>query len=206
MAKHTAYALLATFIAIPAFAADARITADERAKLLKYLHDSQAEFLASLDGVTDAQWRWKPTPEKWSVAETAEHIAISEDFLFDLGTKKAMSTATDPEWEAKTKGKTELLERALVNRTRKVQAPEPLKPGGITMTRDQVIARFQVARARTIQFAETTELPLREHITAGPFPVFDPLNAYHFVLYIPLHNLRHNQQIAEVKATPGYPK
>jgi hypothetical protein len=49
-------------------------------------------------------------------------------------------------------------------------------------------------------------LPLKEHITAGPFPVFDPLNAYPFLLYIPLHNLRHDQQIAEVKVTPGYPK
>jgi hypothetical protein len=74
------------------------------------------------------------------------------------------------------------------------------------MTRDQVLARFKTARAKTIQFAETTQLPLREHITAGPLPAMDPLNGYHLILYIALHNLRHNQQIAEVKATPGYPR
>ena len=197
--------LLTAALSVPVFAADPHITPEERAKLLKYLKDSQQEFLASLEGVTDAQWRWKPAPEKWSVGETAEHIAIAEGFLFDLSTK-AMSSAPDPDWETKTKGKTEFLERALLNRNRKVQAPEPLNPGGITMTRDEVIAKFKAGRAKTIQFAETTQLPLREHITAGPFPVLDPLNAYHFVLYIPLHNLRHDQQIAEVKATPGYPK
>jgi hypothetical protein len=197
--------LIAAFVAIPAFAADPHITPEERAKLIKYLEDSQKEFLASLDGVTDAQWRWKPAPERWSVGETAEHIAISEGFFFDLATK-AMASPPDPDWEAKTKGKTEFLERVLVNRKTKVQAPEPLDPGGITMTRDEVIAKFKAARAKTIQFAETTQLPLREHLTAGPFPALDPLNAYHFVLYIPLHNLRHDQQIAEVKATPGYPK
>jgi hypothetical protein len=203
--RQTLIALLAAFISLPAFAADPQITPEERAKLVKYLHDSEQEFLSYLDGVTDAQWRWKPAPERWSVGETAEHIAIAEGFLFDLA-NKAMASPPDPDWEAKTRGKTEFLERVLVNRTRKVQAPEPLDPHGITMTRDEVIAKFKAARAKTIQFAETTQLPLREHITAGPFPALDPLNAYHFVLYIPLHNLRHDQQIAEVKATPGYPK
>ena len=191
--------------AFPAPAADPQMTPEERAKLLRYLRDSQQEFLNLLDGVSDVQWRWKPAPEKWSVAETAEHIAIAEGFLFQLA-NKAMASAPVPDWEAKTRGKTELLERALVNRSTKVKAPEPLDPGGITMTREEVIAKFTENRAKTIQFAETTQLPLREHITAGPFTFFDPLNAYHFVLYIPLHNLRHNQQIAEVKASQGYPK
>jgi len=199
------FAIAALFVALPGFAADPHITPEERAKLLRYLHDSENEFLASIQDVSDAQWRWKPAPEKWSVGEVAQHVTIAEGFLFALSTK-AMESPADPDWETKTKGKTELLERALVNRTRKVQAPEPLQQNGITMTRDECIAKFKAARARTIEFAETTQLPLREHITAGPFPVFDPLNAYHFVLYIPLHNLRHDQQIAEVKATPGYPK
>lgn len=169
---------------LPAWASEPQITPEERAKLVKYLRDSQTEFLGLLDGVSDAQWRWKAAPERWSVAETAEHIAIAEGFLFELA-MKAMSSPADPAWEAKTKGKTEFLERVLPDRTRKVQAPEPLNPGGITMTREQVIAKFKESRAKTIQFAETTQLPLREHITGGPFPALDPLNAYHFVLYIP---------------------
>ena len=36
--------------------------------------------------------------------------------------------------------------------------------------------------------------------------VFGTLNAYQWLIYIPLHNLRHEKQIAEVKATKGYPK
>ena len=197
--------LLVAATSFSAFAADPRITPEERAKLIRYLHDSQKEFLDLLEGVSDAEWSWKATPEKWSVGETAQHIALAEGFLFDMSSK-AMSSAPDPAWETKTRGKTELLERYLVDRSTKVKAPEPLNPVGVTMTRAEVIAKFNENRARTIEFAETTQLPLREHITKGPFPVFDPLNAYHFVLYIPLHNLRHNQQIAEVKASPGYPK
>jgi hypothetical protein len=197
-------ALLYVFAPLVA-ADDPRITADERAKLLKYLHDSQREFESLLADVTDAQWRWKPAPERWSVAETAEHIVIAEQMLFGLS-NRAMASPPDSDWEAKTANKTALLERVLPDRSRKVQAPEPLQPGGITMTKAQALATFRERRARTIAFAETTELPLREHLTNGLFPIFDPLNAYQFVLYIPLHNLRHNQQIAEVKATAGYPR
>jgi len=186
-------------------AEDPRITPYERAKLIKYLQDSQREFEALLADVNETQWRWKPAPERWSVAETAQHIVIAENLLFSLA-NQAMSNPADPEWETKTGEKTALLERALPDRSHKVQAPEPLDPTKITMTREQALAAFRERRARTVQFAETTQLPLREHLTKGLFPIFDPLNAYQFVLYIPLHNIRHNQQIAEVKATAGYPR
>jgi hypothetical protein len=178
---------------------------EERAKLIRYLQESRREFLSYITSLTDAQWTWKSTPDRWSVGEIAQHIVLAEGLLFDMA-RKALATAPNPDWEAKTRGKTELLERVMVDRSHKVRAPEPVNPAGIRMTRDQVLAGFRQLRSRTIRFAETTRLPLQEHITAGPFPLFDPLSAYQFLLYIPLHNLRHHQQIAEVQATPGYPK
>ena len=39
-----------------------------------------------------------------------------------------------------------------------------------------------------------------------PFPVFNTPNACDWLIDIPLHNLRHDLQIAEVKAGAGYPK
>lgn len=186
-------------------APDPRVTDAERASLVGYLDKSAQEFESLVSGVSDAQWAWKPTPERWSVGEVARHILISEDYLFEQA-MAAMRSPADAEWESKTGAKTALMERVLPDRTRKVQAPEPLNPLGTSpMTREQVLSAFRERRARTRQFAETTQLPLREHLTKGLFPVFDPLNAYQFVLYIPLHNIRHNQQLAEVKATPGYP-
>ena len=49
-------------------AADPRITPEERATLIKYLRQSETEFIALLDDVSEAQWRWKAAPERWSVA------------------------------------------------------------------------------------------------------------------------------------------
>ena len=193
-------------LAPAARAQDARISPDERAKLLRYLADSEKEFLSLLDGVTAEQWDWKASADRWSVGETARHILVSEDYLFGQA-MAAMNSPADSEWRSKTSDKTALLERVLPDRSRRVQAPEPLNPAGAgRLTREQVIATFREKRARTILFAQTTELPLLEHLTKGLFPIFDPLNAYQFVLYIPLHNIRHNKQIAEVQATAGYPK
>lgn len=189
----------------PVHAADAQMTSEERAKLVQYLRDSQAEFLSSVEGLSDAQWTWKSAPDRWSVGETAEHIVLAEGFLFEL-VQKALASPADPNWEAKTTGKTAFLERVLPDRSHPVQAPEPIRPEHLTLSRAQVIERYRALRAKTIAFAENTQLPVKEHITAGLFAQMDPLNAYHFLLYIPLHNIRHDKQIAEVKATPGYPR
>jgi hypothetical protein len=184
--------------------ADPYITSEERAKLIHYLQDSHTEFLSCIDGVTDTQWIWKRAPDQWSVGEIAHHIVLAEGLLFGMG-QRALGGEPNPEWETKTLGKAELLERVMVDRSRKVRAPEPVNPAGKAIARDQVVADFRVARARTMRFAESTLLPLKQHTAAIPFPIFDPLNAYQLLLYVPLHNLRHCQQIAEVKSTPGYP-
>jgi len=183
---------------------DARLSAEERAKAIKYLVDSQKELLASIEGLSEAQWKFKAAPEKWSVGEVAEHILLAEGLLFSA-VERALAAKPNPDWETKTKGKTELLERALVNRTTKAQAPESIVPTG-KLSRDEVIARFNEARAKTLKFASTTDLPLKDHTVEHPFPIFSTLNAYQWLIYIPLHNLRHNQQIAEVKADARFPK
>lgn len=110
----------------------------------------------------------------------------------------------DPDWETKTAVKTELLERVMPDRSQKATAPEPTQPQ--RLSQEEVVRRFQELRAQIIKFAEETEIPLKEHTAEHPFPVFNTLNAYQWLLLVPLHTMRHNQQIAEIKATPGYPK
>lgn len=183
--------------------ADAAMSAEERAHVLKLLEDSRAEFLSYVENVSEAQWTWKAAPDRWSVGETAEHIVLAEGGLFGR-MKVALDAAPNPDWEKKTGGKTEFLERVLVDRSGKAVAPEQIRPRGLS--KDEVIQRYKEARAKTIAFAQETQILLKEHTSEHPFPIFNTLNAYQWLLYIPLHNLRHDQQIAEVKASPGYPK
>lgn len=199
-------AVIALLLLSPVFwAADASpsMTPEERAHVVKLLKDSEAEYLAAIENVSDEQWKWKPGPDRWSVGDTAEHILLAETGLFNA-VQRAIQSPVNPDWQTKTVGKTEFIEKVMPDRSHKASAPEQLRPQGLSKA--EVIRRFKEVRARTIQFAETTQVPLKEHTFEHPFPIFGTLNAYQWLIYIPLHNMRHDQQIAEVKATAGYPK
>ena len=183
---------------------DPNMTAEDRAKVIKLLNDSHKQTLDLMEGLSEEQLKFKPAPEKWSVLEVAEHIYLAEGLLFGA-VEKALAEKPNPEWETKTKGKTEFLERVMVNRDRKATAPESIVPSG-KLTRDEVIVKLNESRAKTLKFTEETKLPLKAHTLDHPFPVFNTLNAYQWLIYIPLHNIRHNKQIEEVKADPNFPK
>jgi hypothetical protein len=183
-------------------AADPSMTAQERARVVQLLRDSEKEYLSAIEDVNEAQWNWKPAPDRWSVGQTAEHILLAEITLF-RAVEQAIKAPPDPDWEQKTSAKTEVLERVMPDRSGKGVAPEQVQPQGLSKA--EVIRRFKELRAQTIKFAVETQVPLKEHTFPHPFPIFKVLNAYQWLLYIPLHNLRHDQQIAEVKRTMGYP-
>lgn len=176
----------------------------DRDKVVRLLHESEQETLEAIRNVSEAQWTFKPAPGRWSVGEVSEHILLAEGLLF-AQVEKALAAPANPEWETKTKGKTEFLEEVMAPRKGRAQAPESIVPSG-KMTRADFIKKFQEIRAKTLKFAETTDQPLKAHTAEHPFPVFNTLNAYQWLIYIPLHNQRHNKQIAEVMATDGYPK
>lgn len=171
------------------------LTAEERAHLIQLLRDSQDEFLRLTAGLTDAQWTTKPTPDQWSVQEAAEHLVVGEKGLLAKA-KEALAGPPHQDWEEQDARKTRFLDRALPDRSHKVTAPEPLRPHR-AWTREESIALYQRGRAHTIQFVTEIDGPLKDHTAEHPFPVFNTLNAYQWLLYIPLHNIRHNQQIAE---------
>src|SRR5215468_9312447 len=101
--------LLPLLICLPLAAADPHMTDAERTKVLNWLAESRKEFLAAIDGVSDAQWKWKPAPERWSVAEVAEHVVLAEASQFEH-VKKALAAPADADWEKRTRGKTEMIE------------------------------------------------------------------------------------------------
>jgi DinB superfamily len=190
-------------LTIPALAqtADPKMTKAERAELIELLNKSEKEFLQAVEGLSQQQWSFKPGPDRWSVAECAEHIVLAEALLFETATT-SLTAASDEKWED-TLRKTDILRRALPNRSTKVDAPAAIKPRQ-AMTRQQLMARFKEQRARALAYVQETEAPLKAHTAANPF--FGPLNAHQWLLYIPLHHLRHNLQIAEVKSSSSYPQ
>src|SRR5207245_579540 len=85
------------------------LTAEERSRAVEYLKQTQKDFLASIDGVSEAQWKFKAAPDRWSIAETAEHIAVAEQAIWDLVTGKIMKSPAAPDKRAEVKGKDEMI-------------------------------------------------------------------------------------------------
>lgn len=189
----------------PPGSGDGKLTPEERARAVKMLEDSQKEFLSYVENLSDAQWNARPIPFKWTVGETAEHIALGEGLLFSA-MEQAIAAPVNPEWETKTEGKEKILDNLLAARQGRAAAPEPIQPLKRKMSRAEIMKLYKENRAKTFKFIETTDLPLKAHTLAHPFPVFGTLNAYQWLLYIPAHNLRHNKQIAEVINNPAFPK
>ena len=190
-------------LAGPLRAADANMTQQERDQVIQLLKDSQTEFVQAVTNLSDEQWKWKPAPNRWSVAEVSEHILLGEGMLF-AKMQEALASPPNSEWEKKTAGKTEFILKVMAPRLGKAQAPEDIQPRG-NLTRAEIMNRFAEVRSNTLQFAEQTQVALKEHTSEHPFPVFGTLNAYQWLIYIPLHNMRHDKQIEEVKSTPGFP-
>jgi len=180
------------------------MTADEREAALKSLQATHDAFLKSIAGLSEKQWKFKPAPDRWSVAEVSEHIAVSESAIFGLVSKQIMTGPLDPAKRAEVAGKDEVVLSKVPDRGHKAQAPEFLKPTNRFATRDENIKAFEDARKATMDYVRTTEDDLRDHFF--PHPLLGTLDAYQWILLISAHSERHTKQIEEVKADPNYPK
>lgn len=188
--------------AAPAFAEP--LTKEERERGMSELHATRKLFLDATARLSEAQWNFKPAPEVWSVAEVAEHIAVSEDMIFGLVTEKIMKTPAEPDKRAEGKGKDEMILEKVVDRSQKVQAPEALRPTHRWATQQALIDHFKESRDRTIAYVENTPDDLREHF--GEHPLLKQMDGYQWILLISAHSHRHTLQIEEVKANPNFPK
>jgi len=194
--------ILATFL-LPILAFSQALTQGERDRALSELHASGKLFADALTGLSAAQWNFKPDANTWSIAECAEHIALSEDLVFGV-IQKVMASPAAPEKRAEVKGKDAVVLKSISDRTTRFKAPESLAPTGRWKTAAETLAHFRRSRERLMEYIRTTGDPLRVHFS--PHPAVGLLDAYQWVLLTGAHTERHVSQIAEVKANPAYPK
>lgn len=178
------------------------LTQGERDRALSHFHSTRKLFLDVASSCSGPQWSWKPAADKWSLAEVAEHIALSEETLYQAVLKATQGPA-EPARRAEVKIKDEVILRVVPNRDRKVQAPEMLKPRSTFAGKEAAVDAFRKARDRNIAFVRETGAPLRDHF--APHPALGLLDAYQWLIFISAHSERHILQMKEVMATAGYP-
>jgi hypothetical protein len=183
------------------------LTQEERDHAVAELEGSKKAFLDATKGLSPAQWNFKSAPDRWSVAECAEHIALAEGYIFGLVSEKIVKAPANPEKRDAAKGKDEVLVKMLQDRSHKATAPEPIDPVKHgSMTPEASVKLFLDNRAHTIEYIKTTQEDLRDHLFDHPVPAIGTLDAYQWILLISGHSRRHTLQILEVKADANFPK
>jgi hypothetical protein len=180
------------------------LSAEERDAALKSLQATHDAFLKSIAGLSDKEWKFKPAPDRWSIAEVSEHIAVSESMILGYVQKQIVTSAATPEKRAEVKVTDQQILTLVPDRSHKAQAPEFLKPTNRWATRDELVKSFEDSRRATMDYVRTTNDDLRDHF--GPHPLLGPMDAYQWILLISAHSERHTKQIEEVKADPNFPK
>src|SRR5919198_4782321 len=131
------------------------LTQADRDKAMKYLESTQQGVVDATKGLSPAQWSFKPTPDRWSIAEVTEHIAAAEDFIRGMVVEKVMTAPTRPAGED-VASIDALVLTAIPDRSQKKQAPDPLKPTNRFGSPEASLKHFAEARATTEDFLTKT--------------------------------------------------
>ena len=196
-------AAILMLILAPAAPSGEAISKQDRDAVVKYLTTTRDQVIAETEKLSDAQWNFKQGPDRWSVGEVVEHLALAENFLAEARQKAMDGPPATAEQLAKAKGQDAVILKAIPDRTQKVQAPEPIQPKQRLGPREKVAAAYRSRRANTLAYAQKTTDDLRSRVGDSPL---GPLDAYQWLLFTAAHNERHLGQIREVKADPKFPK
>jgi len=167
----------------------------ERQQLLDHLKNSQSVFAEAIHGLSPAQAKFKPAPDRWSILECAEHLTQAEQLLF----ADVMDGLKTPTGQKARASDDQVLE-AWGTRKQKARSSGDYDPTGRWPDLAAVQKEFDARRAKTIEFVTKTQEDLRGRLCCGGMDLYQQL------LGISAHTLRHVEQMNEVKAQPGYPK
>jgi hypothetical protein len=197
------FLLIATVIFLAFSFQDKTISKKERKFAANYLKETRDLLLNEVKNLSDTQLNFKAAPEKWSVAECIEHIAISES-LFMANVKDSLAVPADPSRRIQVKVSDTTIIRVVTDRSHKSTTPERFRPSGRFGNTAGALKEFVELRDQNIQFVMTTDADLRDHYSRHG--IMGVIDCYQAIILIGAHCRRHTLQIEEVMADPNYPK
>lgn len=160
--------------------------------MLAALAAGRQALVDAVEGVTEEVAERSPGPDRWSVRECVEHLAVAEAYLFgqiEIATRVEAPIA-NPRREA-------LIRERGADRNRRVPAPTEGLPTGRFAGIAEALQAFLDRRARTIAFVEGCAADLRARITTHP--IIGTVNCQEMLLMMAAHPERHARQIAEIR-------
>lgn len=171
---------------------------EEKGQIVADLIAGRQELTEAVSGVTEDLAVRSPGPERWSILQCVEHVAIAEDYLFGQIGRATTATAPIPK-----PSREEAIRARGADRTRRVSSPAAGIRTGRFTTLAEAMRHFSETRDRTIQFVENCRTDLRSEITTHP--IISTVNCYEMLLMMAAHPRRHAEQIREIRHRDGFP-
>jgi hypothetical protein len=169
-----------------------------RALAVANLENTRDAFHAAVAGLSETQACFKSSPERWSVEEIVEHVAVAEHGMYRL--ISALHEVADNPHAAESAA---TLARTSDRNKIPLRAPERALPKRRFDSLGAALNQFLENRERTIAFVKNCHddlcLRLIQH-SAGL------INAQDCLTVLTYHPARHVEQINELKADPGFPR
>jgi hypothetical protein len=180
------------------------ITEEERDSAIARLQSSRDLLIDAIGEVSPTQASFRTAPERWSILELVEHLAVSEDALVGI-VRHSLETPPKPDLIAEARKKDRWFGvTALPPSGAKHTAPHAMHPKERFQTVAEAFAAFEEARARTIAYARETQDDLRSHFHLHPEA--GQMDGYQWLVANAIHAETHARHIAAVKADPNYPR
>ena len=164
------------------------------AAIREQLNATRSHLLSVLEGLSDDQLNWKLDNFTWNIAQVVQHIAIVEG-----GSPHAITLglAQEPNFVP-----TDIpLEQLILDRSKKVNAPDRLHPSTDPKTMAQLKEILHDSQEKFLGALNDIEITALLDKTSPPIshPVFGQMSTGQWITAVPLHEERHIQQIEELK-------
>ncbi|MEP6990512.1 MAG: DinB family protein [bacterium] len=168
-------------------------------ELLEYLDTTRASMLGVASRVPVERWRVRPAPDRWSVAEICWHLQRVETGVARLVRKRAEQARADG--HPAERPDSPLLgtrdRRGVTDRSQRYEAPAHVTPPTDIPSAEEAQRLLQESReVLRAAIAEADGLALGSLV--HPHPAVGPIDLYEWILFVGLHEKRHESQIAEI--------
>ncbi|KEZ48339.1 DinB family protein [Metabacillus indicus] len=159
--------------------------------MLDYTLNVREELIRETEQMTDEQLNMKPSQDVWSPGQILDHLYLMETVITG-GLKHVLMNGEKKEASEKPL-------QLVIDRSRKVPAPENLKPAEGPFSKEELFSKLDRSRRELINFAETApEQELEEK--AMKHPHLGDLSLKQWIEFIGYHEKRHLLQLLEVRS------
>jgi hypothetical protein len=178
-------------------------TETDREYLLSNLKRTRDSLIRETQNLTEQQWNFKESSDRWSINQVVEHLAVWE-LLLDREVNQALVAGPQPELTKNARTDSSIINFLMEDKphvTTDYTKPFTFTvPMGLNNGKNN-LAWFSKMRNESITYLNSTDQDLRYYfLRAGRG------NVHQVYLTIFAHTDRHLRQIRTIKTNPNYPK